>query len=462
MTKMKKAIGKWGDYWAILSISLPILAGSITTMLVGAIDTAMMGRFSVDGLAGVAGAAAVFSIFANIITGAVVGHQVLAARRFGAGTPDQVGVSFRHSLVFAGGVSLLSVIILLFTSNWLMAMLSDSSDVLKSGTNYLLARSPELLIMVPSILIQITFNAEKSTKWSMYTMILVASTNVIFNYPLIHGMGAIPALGATGSGLGSVLARTAGLLFLLTVAYKKDLFKRIRPQEFRFQVMEFNQVRNISLPSIFSGAFDYAANTFFFIIMGTLGSTYLAGGRIAFNLIMIFFSIAMSLAMGCQILVGRSWGAKNLSMIQQYVNRSRLLLTVILSVLALPLIVWPQGVASIFTTFIEVQDATVGAIRIIGLCAPILALACTNVSALRGMGKTKWDMYTNVLPGYLLRLPVAWFLGIVVGWKLTGLYVGYIVYWLGRLVIGQILLVKAMKITEDKGRIVHNDLQRNV
>ncbi|MCP1133369.1 MATE family efflux transporter [Paenibacillus polysaccharolyticus] len=459
---MKKAIGKWEDYWKILSLSLPILAGSITTMLVGAVDTAMMGRFSVEGLAGVAAAAAIFSIFANIITGAVVGHQVLSAKRFGAGTPDQVGVSFRHSLVFAGGVALISVIILLFSSSWLMLLLSDSSDVLQSGTNYLLARSPELLIMVPSILIQITFNAEKSTKWSMYTMILVSSTNVIFNYPLIHGLGAIPALGATGSGLGSVLARIVGLLFLMAVAHKKDLFKRIRPSELRFQAKEFTQIRNISMPSIFSGAFDYAANTFFFIIMGALGSTYLAGGRIAFNLIMIFFSIAMSLATGCQILVGRSWGAQNLSMIQQYVNQTRLLLTVILSILALPLIVWPQGVASIFTTFIEVQEVTLGAIQIIGLCAPILALACTNVSALRGMGKTKWDMYTNVLPGYLLRLPVAWLLGVVVGWKLTGLYIGYIVYWVGRLVIGQILLVKAMKITENKGRVAKNDIQRNV
>ncbi|MED3652626.1 MATE family efflux transporter [Heyndrickxia sporothermodurans] len=385
---MTKTNRKAGNYWEILSVSLPILAGSITSMLVGAIDTAMMGRFSVDGLAGVAAAAAVFNIFANIIQGSLTGHQVLSSRRFGAGTPDQVGVSFRHSLLFSGGVALVSVIILLVTSDWLLLLLTESRGVLESGTSYMYARSLELLIMVPAMMIQSTFNAEKQTKWSMYTMILVASTTVIFNYPLIHGLGVIPALGATGSGLASVLARTVGLLFLITVAYKKSLFKRIRPHKFRFQAKEFTQVRNISMPAIFSGAFDYVANTLFFIIMGMLGSAYLAGGRIAFNLIMIFFSIAMSLAMGCQILVGRSWGARNLSMIQDYVSRSRLLLTVILSLLAIPLIVWPQGVASIFTSFIEVQEATLGAIRIIGICAPILALACTNVSALRGMGKT--------------------------------------------------------------------------
>ncbi|CAM3105253.1 MATE family efflux transporter [Paenibacillus sediminis] len=447
---MTKKTGKLSGYQEILAISLPVLAGSITSMLIGVIDTAMMGRYSIDGLAGVAAAAAVFNIFSNIVTGAMMGHQVLASRRFGAGTPNQVGVSFRHSLVFAGGFALIGVIILLVTSNWLMLLLTDSNDVLKSGTSYLYARSPELLIMVPAMLIQSTFNAEKQAKWSMYTMILVASTTVIFNYPLIYGMGALPALGAMGSGLGSVLARTVGLLFLLAVAYKKNLFKRIRPHNFRFQVKEFAQVCNISLPAIFSGAFDYLANTFFFIIMGMIGNFYLAGGRIAFNLIMIFFSIAMSLSMGCQILVGRSWGARNLSMIQFYVSRCRLLVTVILSLLALPLIVWPQGVVSIFTSFTEVQEVTLGAIQIIGLCAPILALACTNVSALRGMGKTKWDMYTNVLPGYLLRLPIAWLLGIVAGWHLTGLYIGYIAYWLGRLAIGQIMLVKAMKITEEQ------------
>ncbi|WP_394578522.1 MATE family efflux transporter [Cytobacillus firmus] len=447
---MIRASGKWGNYWEILSLSLPILAGSMSTMLVGAIDTAMMGRYSVDGLAGVAAAAAVFSILANIVMGALTGHQVLAPKRFGAGTFDQVGVSFRHSLVFAGGMALLCVIILLAFSDSMMLLLTDSSNVLESGTSYLYARSPELLLMVPAMLIQSTFNADKQTKWAMYTMIIVALTNVIFNYPLIHGLGAIPALGATGSGIASVIARAAGLLFLVIVAYKKNLFKRIRPHMFRFQANEFNLVRKISFPSIFSGAFDYVANTFFFILMGLLGSAYLAGGRIAFNLIMIFFSIAMSLAMGCQILVGRSWGAQNMDMIRKYISRSRLLLTVILSLLALPLIVWPQGVASIFTSFTDVQEASTGAIRIIGFCAPILALACTNISALRGMGQTKMDMYTNLLPGYLLRLPVAWYLGIIVGLKLTGLYIGYIVYWLGRLTIGQFLLIKAMKITEEK------------
>ncbi|MED3652625.1 hypothetical protein [Heyndrickxia sporothermodurans] len=57
-------------------------------------------------------------------------------------------------------------------------------------------------------------------------------------------------------------------------------------------------------------------------------------------------------------------------------------------------------------------------------------------------------------------MPVAWLLGIIVGWKLTGLYIGYIAYWLGRLAIGQIMLGKAMKKTEEQ--VVYDELQRNV
>lgn len=434
------------DYRQLLSLSTPILVGSFSATLTGVVDTALMGRFNVEGLAAVSAGAAIFAVFSNVSAATIVGHQILSAKRFGSEAPEEVGKSFWHSLIFAGGVATLFFLILLVAAPWLIRLVAESDDVVFDAVRYLRARAPALLLFVPLDLLRTTFNSDKQTRWGMYANFVSNGSNILFDIPLIFGFGLIPALGALGNGIGSTLAALVGLIFFVLVANRQSMFRRIRLRSFARDQEELATIIKLVWPAMTSAALDYFANLIFFILIGALGIAHLAGGRIAFNVIIVFFMFTFSLAAGCQIMVGRSWGAKDLNVAQRYRRRNQELMLGILTLLGLPLLIWPQAIISIFTPFEEVKEVTVGAIRVIALSVPLMALTYNNVGVIRGLGKTKWDMYANVLPVWLLQLPIGWFLGVYLGWNLTGIYLGFLAYWIGRGFLARVFAARSFQV----------------
>ena len=65
---------------AILGLSLPMLVGAIAATMSGVIDTAMIGHYGARDVVAVTGATTIFDIFANVVLGSVIGHQILSAR----------------------------------------------------------------------------------------------------------------------------------------------------------------------------------------------------------------------------------------------------------------------------------------------------------------------------------------------------------------------------------------------
>lgn len=427
------------DYRQLLSLSIPILIASISSTLIGIIDTAMMGHFSVSGLAAVASGAAVFAIISNVIAAATMGYQVLAAKYFGAETPGRVGSSFWHSLLFIGGLAIASIVALFWTATWLAELTAQSPEVVIDAVGYLQVRSPSLVLLVLASLLTITFNADKQTHWGMYATFIAGGANILFDYPLIFGLGPIPALGAIGNGMGSTLAIGVEVICLIWVAFRQHIYQQLWPASLSVKWSEIVDTVRLSWPAMLSAALDYAANLIFFMMIGALGTVYLAAGRLAFNLDMIMFIITTSLAVGCQILVGRAWGAEDIGIAQRYRQRNQELMIVILGLLSLPLLIWPEAIMSLFTSFAEVKGASAGAVRIIGLAMPFMAWSYNNVAVLRALGRTKWDMYANVLPVWLVQLPVGW-LGFMAGWGINGVYFGFAAYWISRALMTHLMV----------------------
>ncbi|NOK60649.1 MAG: hypothetical protein GFH27_549297n249 [Chloroflexi bacterium AL-W] len=427
----------WEDYKQLLSLSIPILLGSLAAIISGAIDTAMMGRTTTTALAGVAASAAIYIIASNIVVAATTGHQVLAPRRYGASEPQQVGTSFWHSLVIAGGLGLALMSLMLVTTSPLLLLVTQSPAVLQEAVGYLQVRAPGLLLIVPATLLRLTFNSNKETQWGMHASFITHGTNILFSYVLIFGWGPIPALGAVGNGIGSTLADFVGLLYLIWIAWRQNLFKHIRPATWKMEQHELRTLGKLSWPAMSSVVLDYGANLVLVGVMATLGASYLAGNRVAFNLLMIFFAATSSLAVGCLILSGRALGANNWESAHYYRRRNQEIMLIILCTLAFPIIIWPQGILMFYTSLSEVQAVTLDAIRLIGLSVPLMVWSSNNVAMLRALGHTKQDMYANIASVWLVQLPLGWLLATTFNWGLTGIYLGFMAYWLCRAILTQ-------------------------
>ena len=96
-----------------LALAIPMTAGQVGQMLLGFVDTLMVGRLGVVPLAASAFAVGIFNVLFITGLGLVAGVSVLAARAHGADRPGEAGEVLRHGLVISLASSLAMVAILL-------------------------------------------------------------------------------------------------------------------------------------------------------------------------------------------------------------------------------------------------------------------------------------------------------------------------------------------------------------
>ncbi len=457
-----KSLGnfKTTTYYQILTLSLPIIISSTTSMFLGVTDTLMIGRTDVEQLAGVSGGAAIFSLFSSIVAASLTSNDILAAKYFGENNIKRVFETLLYTLIFGILISLLSILTMVIFANPIFNLIIGNADVTDITFSYLLARSPELLFLVPYALLKGTLNAHTRTKWAMYSSFVVNIVNIIFCYLLIYGIGPIPRLEAVGAGLSSSLATLIGLFFILLIFRKENVLPKSTIYRVKLTFPLFVKSQKLNFPPMGSAFFDYVANLIVFGIMGTLGSMYLAGGRIAFQLDMIIFTLAMGLGIGGRILIGRLWGQKDLQEIFRYFRGTLIIVLIGTTVIAIPFIFIPHYILLVFTNLNQVIEVTKSSIIIIGFSAPIIGLSCVLSSLLRAIGKTTFDMYANILPIWILQVPISFMLSSYYNWGLTGIYIGFLFYWVGRCILSFFYVKKSLAILREDLKVER--IQTNV
>lgn len=427
----------------IVALGLPLLVGAFSATASGIVDTAMMGHYGTNDLAAVAGGSAVFDLFASVVLASALGYQILSARFAGRDDPAGIQSSFRSSMWFCGGIAAVLTVVCIVGGGLLVGLVSGDEPVLRHiGGDYLTARAPTLLLLVPFTLLAATFNAFERPVFATLAAIFVNVVNLGLDGLLIFGPGPMPRLGAVGNGLATTLAWLVGVVVLAALGRRfRDVLRRPGPSK---PVDFVTSVPKLSWPAIVSSAVDYASLVAFFAIVGTLGSAALGGARIAFELMVLVFMTASSFAAGGRILVGRSMGAGAVEEARMFWRSAQLLLLGPALVLGLALVIFPRAIAVVFTSFGPVVDAAGDAIPLIGLSVPLMAWTLGNDSVLRALGLTRLDMYSNLGPVLLVQLPVGWLLAHEAGLGVRGAYLGVVGYWLARGVATEVFARRAM------------------
>ena len=438
MNPNSQKIIKRSEYLNLLRLTTPMIVSSFATILIGATDTAFIGRVGITALAAVSVAAAIYSVLSQIIASSTSGYQILAARRFGGGESEAVANGLLHSLAISLPLGLLGCA-LLWVSAPLIGVMTHDASVVSQALLYLKYRSPALVALALVTAIGGTLDTARQTQWGMYASALAIITNGVLDYFLIFGIGPFPQMGVAGAGLASTLAVIFSTIFIVVVLIKKRLLPK---PKLTFQWHEMCQQIRLSFPEISSAALDYAGNLIFVTTIGFLGSTALAGGRIAFQILLILFIISSQFGVGIKILMGHSLGSKNSNELLHRFSVGRTTSFVIMIIFGIPLIVYPEAIARIFTPSSDVLHIAAGAIRMVGLCAPLMALTTSCSGALRSHGKTKWLMYSNLSAIWLVQIPIALVMGVYFKFEygLTGIYIAFLAYFLVRAVTSHFLV----------------------
>ena len=220
----------------LLKIAIPMMIQNGISNFVNLLDNLMIGRVGTNALSGVAIANQLIFVFYLVIFGATAGVGIFTAQYKGSGDDDGIRHTFQFKIIFNTFLAAVCVAVLaIFSRNLINLFLlgegdpADAAETLEIGVKYM---NIILISLVPIGITQAyagTLRDLGSTKVPMFASLVAIFVNLVGNYILIYGHLGLPALGASGAAIATVISRFVelGILVIYTGRHS-DLFPFIK------------------------------------------------------------------------------------------------------------------------------------------------------------------------------------------------------------------------------------------
>ncbi len=411
----------------VLRLALPAMGEQMLSMMVGIVDTYLVGHLGAAPLAAV-GLANQWVFMANTLFGAIAtGSTALIARFIGAREPDQANNVVGQSMLMGALIGLLATGLGLTLARPALALLGAPQDVIGPGTDYLQLVSTILLFSTLMFIGNASLRGAGDTRTPLFVMLVVNVINVVVAWVAINGPFGLPKLGVVGSALGATTGRLVGGVLVLAILFKGRAGIQLRLRGFRPDWELVRRILRVGLPSGVEQVFFRTGSMAFARILARLGTVSYAASQVALNGWSLSFMPGFGFALAATTLVGQSLGAEEPDAAQQRGYTAYRMGAAFMGAVGLLFLLFPAQIVGAFTNDPDVIAVGTLPLRMVGLIQPLLASNMIFSGALRGAGDTRYPMIVTGVGVYVTRLPIAYALAHLVGWGLPGAWGALIV-----------------------------------
>jgi putative efflux protein, MATE family len=255
--------------------------------------------------------------------------------------------------------------------------------------------------------------------------------NAIGNYLLMFGPFGLPRLELRGAAIATVCTNI--IMFGLFLAYV------LRHRRFRrFNILirfwkpdwpRFREIFRVGTPIGLTVLAEVGLFTAAALLMGRLGTDEVAAHAVALQCASLAFMVPLGLGIAATVRVGVAYGRQDNEGIRLAGWTAFALGTGFMAVSALTFLLFGPAIVSLFLdpTVAENQGALVLAasfLAIAGIFQLVDGAQVVAAHALRGLSDTTVPMVMAIVGYWLVGLPIAYVLGLVVGWRGIGIWIG--------------------------------------
>jgi len=374
-------------------------------MLMGVVDTLMVGRVSPVDLAAVALGNIYFFACAIFGMGLLFSLDPVVSQAVGAGDDVALARGVQRGLVLAAGLSVVAGV-LLFVSEPVLHALGQPPEVIPVAAGYARATIPGVVPFYLFVVLRQTLQAQGRIAPILAAIVVANLFNVFFNWVLVFGNLGMPALGGVGSGWASSLSRTVmGVsLLLLTWVLLRDYVRPFRPESLRRKPL--GRMLRLGAPIGAQMGMEYGAFGLAGVLMGVLGTIPMAGHQIALNLASLTFMVPLGISQATAVLVGRGVGASDPARARRaaagglLTGAGFMVLTMVIFFLV------PEPLARMYSSDREVVVLAAALLPIAAVFQVVDGIQVVAAGVLRGVGDTRVPMLVNLLGFWLAGLPL--------------------------------------------------------
>jgi Na+-driven multidrug efflux pump len=147
------------------------------------------------------------------------------------------------------------------------------------------------------------------------------------------------------------------------------------------------------------------------------------------GILKLTFTACLAFGTSTATLVSQSLGEKNPDKAAHFGWVSVRLGLIIFGVVGLlEGVIFTRPILGIVTQSDAVLEAALGPMRLMGICTPLIATGMILTQALFGAGNTRFVMIVELILHFSCLVPLAWILGITLGFGLPGIWAAAAIY----------------------------------
>ncbi len=401
--------------YSVMILAWPVLIELVLSSLFGMVDMMMLGWISDRALSAASVAAVGITnqplfIGLSLAQALNVGGTAMIARYVGSKQNHRIDAVLKHvillNLVFLAIP--LSVFGLIFTDQ-IMVFMGAEADTLDAGRLYFKIIMVGYLFQSFNMSISAALRGIGETKAPMTINLKVNAINVAGNALLIYGLFFFPVMGVTGAAISTAISHVIASVLILRYVTKKDSPLKVNfKKKFVYNKTVIQNLVRIGVPaSLESLALRMGVLLFVRIVAG-LGTVVYASHQIALSILGLSFQPGQAFGIAASSMVGRSLGAGDLHLAEQYAKETRKIGSMISTAMAVVLFFFGPQIVGLYTNNPVIIENSSIALKIIALVQPFQSSQLILAGALRGAGDTLWPLVATFTGIFFFRVILAY------------------------------------------------------
>ncbi|MEZ8142235.1 MATE family efflux transporter [Enterovibrio norvegicus FF-33] len=421
--------------------------GLMALFLVDLVDMffiSLLGQVELAAAIGFAGTIVFFSTSVSIGTSIAMG--ALVSRALGSGNREEARKLTGSIMVFAAIVSAVTVGIILFFVDPILALIGAQGEAAQKAKDFLVILLPGAPLMAMGMSAGAALRGVGDAKLSMAATLISGAVNAILDPIFIFGL----SMGIEGAATASLLSRFVlfGVAFH-AVHRKHDLVAR---PTFADLSQHFRAIMNIAGPAIVTNTATPIGNAIVTAQIAKFGADYVAGYAVMGRLLPVSFALIFSLSGAVGPILGQNYGAQKFDRVQQTLSDSVKFVTAYCVVVALILFL--------------AQGFIIDAFSLDGDASSMVTLFCTYIAitfifngtlfvsnaAFNNLNRPTWSTLLNVGKATLGTIPFVYVGGYMGGAEgvLIGQAVGSVLFGIAGYILVKKLIAQLARDHEQK------------
>ena len=407
---------------SVCALAVPVALQSMLQASFSIVDQIMIGQLGSVSVAGVGLAGKFASIYSVIVSAVGVVAGIMISQYLGQKNSREVRRSFSVNLLIALGLAGVFTLLCGGLPGQIMGLYTTDAPMGQAASSYLRIITATFLPIAGATLLSTLLRCMEKAQLPLYASIASAVLNTALNYVLIFGKLGLPAMGANGAAIATVISTWVNFLLMLVMLGRNGSVLKASGRAGKFNLRQY---LSMLLPILVCEFLWSLGENIYAAIYGHMGTEASAAMMLINPIQSLVIGALCGLSQAASVIIGKKLGSREYD--DAYRDSWRLIRygfigSVILSVLVV--------LASSMYVEIYQVDAAVKLLtrRILTAYALVAPFKVLNMIAgggiIRSGGKTNYVMFIDMIGTWVFGVPLGLLSAFV--WKLPIPYVYFL------------------------------------